>query len=55
MRAEPDVEMLLIHTLVDRWSDQLNPESGFGIVRTDLSRKPAFCVIALARGGTASC
>ena len=55
LRAEPDVEMLLVHTLIDPSLGLINPESGFGIVRSDLSRKPAFCVLALAWAGSAAC
>ena len=55
LRAEPGVEMLLIHTMVDPQLGPASQESGFGVVRSDLSRKPAFCVLALAWAGSAAC
>lgn len=55
LRAAADVEMLLVHTLIDPPRGATNPETGFGVVRSDLSKKPAYCALALAWAGAASC
>jgi hypothetical protein len=55
LRATPGVEMLLVHTLVEPPLGPESRETGYGIVRADLSLKPVYCGLALAWGGTASC
>ena len=40
--------MLLIHTLIEPNTDPASREVGFGVVRSDLSKKPAYCTLALA-------
>jgi hypothetical protein len=48
--AEPDVEMVLLHCLVDRAGDPNDPEVGFGVVRSDLEPKPALAALAAITG-----
>jgi hypothetical protein len=55
LRAAADVEMLIVHTLVDPPADPASRETGFGVVRSDLSKKPGYCALALAWGGSAAC
>ena len=59
LRGEPDVNVALFHTLVEpvsKWySDPADPRDqlvGFGLVRQDLSPKPAFCALAAVRGAS---
>ena len=55
LRETPDVEMTIFHTLVEPAHDPSSPWPGYGIVTADLRRKPAFCSLAAAWGGTAAC
>lgn len=48
--AEPDVEAILVHSLIDRGSNPNELEDGFGIVRADLSPKPALAALAAITG-----
>lgn len=48
--AEPDVEMVLLYSLVDQGEDPRQAEHGFGVVRTDLTPKPALKAIAALTG-----
>jgi hypothetical protein len=50
LRRVPGVEMFLVHTLVDPGSDGGDPEAGYGLVRADGRRKPAFCALAARTG-----
>jgi hypothetical protein len=43
---DPDVGMVLVHSLVDAGTDRNDPDQGFGVVRADLSPKPAFAQLA---------
>lgn len=45
LRSAPDIGRVIFHTLIDPLDDPANPEAGFGIVRGDLSRKPAYCAL----------
>ena len=42
----PGVELVAIHTLVEPLADPANSEAGYGLVRGDLSPKPAYCALA---------
>jgi polysaccharide biosynthesis protein PslG len=53
--AMPDVEAIILHTLIDNGTDPADPETGYGIVRRDLTRKPAFCALAAERGAVNAC
>jgi hypothetical protein len=54
--AMPDVEALMFHTLVEPKGDSLtNSGVGYGIVRGDLTPKPAYCALARVRGKTGAC
>ncbi len=56
LSAEPDVEMLLFHTLLEpAVYGPANPETGFGLVRPDFTPKPGACVLALLWGGLSDC
>lgn len=57
LRSQPDVKVALFHTLVEpvsKWyanpADPRDQLVGFGILRQDLSPKPAFCALAALRG-----
>lgn len=54
--AMPDVEALMLHTLVEPRGDTLlSPHPGFGVLRPDLTPKPAYCALAVERGQTDPC
>ena len=55
LRAAAGVEMLLVHTLVDPPAAPTSREAGFGVVRSDLSKKPSYCALGLAWAGSATC
>lgn len=48
LRAQPDVEAIMIHTLVEQSAlpSALGELGGYGVLRSNLSRKPAYCWIA---------
>lgn len=46
LRAAPDVDAVIFHTLVDPGGAPDDPEAGFGILRRDLTPKPAYCALA---------
>lgn len=54
-RDQPDVAGVLIHTLIDPYDDPAIPNAGFGVLRGDLSEKPAYCTLALETGARSSC
>jgi exo-beta-1,3-glucanase (GH17 family) len=49
------VEMVLIHTLVEPPGDPNSPETGFGVVRSDMQAKPAYCILREAWAGKDGC
>ena len=51
LRAMPDIDMVLIHTLIEFGEGATDKEMGYGIVRPDLSLKPAYCALAREWGG----
>ena len=56
LRAMPDVTGTEIHTLVDvARAAQTSSDRGFGMLRLDLSPKPAYCAIAEFQGAAFSC
>ena len=52
---QPDVKAILIYTLIDPWDPATRSEDGFGIVRGDLSEKPAYCALAKETGARSRC
>jgi polysaccharide biosynthesis protein PslG len=48
--AMPDVKAMIVHELLDSGADPGNLESGFGVLRGDLSAKPAFWALSEERG-----
>jgi hypothetical protein len=55
LRAMPDIGGIYFHTLVEPPYPWWDPETGYGIVRADLSPKPAFCALAAERGRPGAC
>ena len=56
LMAEPDVEAVMFHTLIEPEGDpSASAGPGYGIVRGDLSPKPAYCALAAERLGAAPC
>jgi polysaccharide biosynthesis protein PslG len=55
LRERPDVQVYLVHTLIDLSDDPADPRSGFGIVRGNLSAKPAYCALARTVGVEGHC
>lgn len=55
LAGAPDVEAVLIHTLVDPDRGPLNPETGFGVLDGSLTPKPAYCDLSEAWGEGAGC
>jgi hypothetical protein len=63
LEAMDDVEAVTFHTLIEpkgypgstRVDDPRDSEVGYGVVRKDLTPKPAYCALALARLGTRVC
>jgi hypothetical protein len=54
LRAMPDVKTIVFHTLIDVGNDPFDPETGYGVLRSDLSPKPAYCALAAAAGSPCS-
>jgi polysaccharide biosynthesis protein PslG len=53
MATMPDVEGIFLHTLVEPPGDRnTSQEPGFGVVRGDFTPKPAYCALAVERGGS---
>ena len=50
LRAAAGVEMVLIHTLIERNRAVFDPERGYGVITSGLRKKPAYCTLALAWG-----
>jgi hypothetical protein len=57
LRQQPDVKVALFHTLVEpisSWysnpADWRDHEVGYGVMRQNLTPKPAYCALATARG-----
>jgi hypothetical protein len=48
--GEPDVNAVVVHSLVDRGNDPDELEDGVGLVRADLSPKPALAALAAVTG-----
>ena len=48
--AMPDVEAIMLHTLVEPALDATNIETGYGMVSAGLVPKPAYCAVARERG-----
>lgn len=56
LRRMPDVSGIVFHTLVEptQWG-MTTPQRGYGVVRSDLTPKPAYCAIADANGSGYAC
>jgi hypothetical protein len=55
-RADSEVSAMYVHTLIEASGDPLtSPEPGHGIIRRDLSLKPAYCSLAIGNGVATSC
>jgi hypothetical protein len=50
LSAMKDVHAVYVHKLLDRTIPGVALDSGYGVVRPDLTRKPAFCTLARERG-----
>jgi hypothetical protein len=46
LAAIPGVAMVLVHTLIDPPLGDANPETGFGVLTSELARKPGYCALA---------
>ncbi len=55
LRAMPDVKAIMFHTLVEPPTESWDAETGYGIVRRDLSPKPAYCSLARELGRASAC
>jgi hypothetical protein len=57
LMRRPFLKGLYVHTLLDPKVDdpETNPEGGYGVVRRDMTRKPAYCAIARVRGASTNC
>jgi polysaccharide biosynthesis protein PslG len=55
LRAMPDVKAVFFHTLVEPPFGPGSADTGYGIVRADLSPKPAFCALAAEWGRSGAC
>ena len=49
------MKAILIYTLIEPIDPQTKSPDGFGIVRHDLSPKPAYCALAMATGAQSRC
>jgi hypothetical protein len=54
-RQMPDVRAIVFHTLLEPTWVPGASEAGFGVVRSDLSPKPAYCALALELGRPGAC
>ena len=50
-----DVDAVIVHTLLDRAGDAASVESGYGVLRTGLEPKPAYCALAAKRDRDPGC
>lgn len=48
LERQRDVQMVLVHTLLDPPLERSNPEAGYGVLDSRGRRKPAFCALARA-------
>lgn len=55
LRAQPRVEAVLLHTLIDPPRDPAKIEAGFGVVDRRLRPKPSFCALEALLTGRSSC
>ena len=63
LEAMDDVEVATFHTLIEpkgypgspRVDDPRDAEVGYGVVRKDLTPKPAYCALARERGRPRAC
>jgi len=55
IKAMPDVRAVLLHTLFETAAPATSVERGFGVVHSDGSPKPAYCLLAAERATTYSC
>ena len=56
LMAQPDIEAVMFHTLIEpEGNPALSAGPGYGIVRRDLSPKPAYCALALLRAAAGAC
>lgn len=53
MAAMPDVRAVIVHTLIE--PARGGAERGYGLVRPDLTPKPAYCALAAAVGAADAC
>lgn len=51
LAAQPDVDAVIVHTLIDPVVRDTASEVGFGVLRSDLSAKPSFCALRTAVTG----
>lgn len=55
LAAQPDVAAVIVHTLIERPASTGAGEVGYGLVRGDLTPKPAYCRLAVAVGAADPC
>jgi hypothetical protein len=50
LASVPAIRLVLVHTLIEPRGSRLDMEVGYGLLRGDLSPKPAYCRVARAAG-----
>jgi hypothetical protein len=55
LAAMPDIGAIVVHTLIERPLSTGATEVGYGLVRPDLTPKPAYCSLAVATGAADPC
>jgi hypothetical protein len=55
-KAMPNVKAIVVHSLVEgTYAPEGDPERGYGVLRPDLTPKPAYCAIAAENGAAYTC
>lgn len=55
LRADPEIKSVYVHTLLESPDNEVIAERGYGLLRHDLTPKPAYCGLAAATGSTWTC
>ena len=55
LRGQADVQAVLVNSLVELPADRSLPQTGYGIVRPDLTKKPAYCALVRELRTQVSC
>lgn len=55
LRADPEIRSVYVHTLLEDPDNDVPAERGYGLMKRDLTPKPAYCGLAAATASTWTC